>query len=134
MWPPEQPEAFIAALRDLKERSGLTYRQLEERAAEVGDALRRSTVSDVLNGTRMPSTDFVALFIRTCGDGVRVEEWVAYHQKASRQQKRQPSKQRRNVLMLAALSALVGAVLRVSRNLGRVRSSSRSRAVAVSAS
>ncbi|MFH8597274.1 hypothetical protein [Streptomyces rimosus] len=35
---------FLAMLRDLKERRGLTYRQLEQRAAEQGEVLARSTL------------------------------------------------------------------------------------------
>jgi hypothetical protein len=107
-------EAFIAALRGLKERSGLTYRQLEERAAQVGDALPRSTVSDVLNGTRMPSADLVAAFVRTCGDGGRVEEWIASYQQVAGQQAsgqvaRPPARRRSVLLLTSAVVVLLAA-------------------------
>ncbi|MER7310024.1 helix-turn-helix domain-containing protein [Streptomyces griseoluteus] len=67
---------FAAALRQLKERSGLTYRQLEERAAEHGGVLARSTLADVLSGKTTPRPELVAEFVRTCGDAERVQEWL----------------------------------------------------------
>ncbi len=38
---------FATAMRQLKERSGLTCRQIEKRAAEHGEVLARSTLADV---------------------------------------------------------------------------------------
>ncbi|MEV5020188.1 XRE family transcriptional regulator [Streptomyces sp. NPDC053780] len=67
---------FAAALRQLKERSGLTYRQLEERAAEHGGVLARSTLADVLGGKTTPRPELVAEFVRACGDAERVQEWL----------------------------------------------------------
>ncbi|WP_329564582.1 helix-turn-helix domain-containing protein (plasmid) [Streptomyces uncialis] len=67
---------FAAALRQLKERSGLTYRQLEERAAEHGGVLARSTLADVLSGKTTPRPELVAEFVRACGDAERVQEWL----------------------------------------------------------
>lgn len=73
---------FAAALRRLKERSGLTYRQLEERAAENGEVLARSTLADVLGGKTAPRPELVAAFVRACGDGARVQEWLRIREKA----------------------------------------------------
>ncbi|BCL25472.1 helix-turn-helix domain-containing protein [Streptomyces aurantiacus] len=67
---------FIALLQQLKERSGLTYRQLEERAARSGDVLARSTLADILRRTSLPRPDVLAAFVRACGDGRRVDAWL----------------------------------------------------------
>ena len=67
---------FVALMRRLKERSGLTYRQMEERAAERGEVLARSTLADVLGGKRLPRPELLAAFVRACGDGDRVEVWL----------------------------------------------------------
>ncbi|MEU8354115.1 helix-turn-helix domain-containing protein [Streptomyces sp. NPDC048845] len=67
---------FAGLLRLLKERSGLTYRQLEERAAARGDVLPRSTLADVLAGKTAPRREQLAAFVRACGDGGRTEEWL----------------------------------------------------------
>ncbi|WP_345510834.1 helix-turn-helix transcriptional regulator, partial [Phytohabitans houttuyneae] len=64
--PATAPE-FVAQLKRLKERSGLTFRQLEERAAANGDLLPRSTVADVLRRTGLPRPDLVAALVRACG-------------------------------------------------------------------
>lgn len=67
---------FVALLRELKERSGLTYRQLEERAAAQGEALPRSTLAGVLSGGALPRPELLAAFVRACGDGARVTMWL----------------------------------------------------------
>ncbi|MFF6781082.1 helix-turn-helix domain-containing protein [Streptomyces sp. NPDC012510] len=61
------PAEYVALLRLLKERSGLTYRQLERRAAERGDVLARSTVADVLRRDALPRAELVAALVRACG-------------------------------------------------------------------
>ncbi|MDQ0913500.1 transcriptional regulator with XRE-family HTH domain [Streptomyces canus] len=68
---------FIAAMRELKERAGLTYRQLEERAAEHGEVLPRSTLADVLRGRTLPRPELLAAFVQACGDGERAAQWLA---------------------------------------------------------
>ena len=67
---------FIASMQQLKERSGLTYRELEERAARSGDVLARSTLADVLRRTSLPRPDVLAAFVRACGDERRVGAWL----------------------------------------------------------
>jgi hypothetical protein len=67
---------FIALMQQLKERSGLTYRELEERAARNGDMLARSTLADVLRRTSLPRPDVLAAFVRACGDGQRADSWL----------------------------------------------------------
>ncbi|MEU3732044.1 helix-turn-helix domain-containing protein [Streptomyces sp. NPDC033538] len=64
-------------MRELKERAGLTYRQLEERAAEHGGVLPRSTLADVLRGRTLPRPELLTAFVQACGDGERVAQWLA---------------------------------------------------------
>lgn len=67
---------LVGSMQQLKERSGLTYRELEERAAQNGDVLARSTLADVLRRTSLPRPDVLAAFVRACGDGQRVSAWL----------------------------------------------------------
>lgn len=67
---------FVESMRRLKECSGLTYRELEERAARNGDVLARSTLADILRRTSLPRPDVLAAFVRACGDGQRVGAWL----------------------------------------------------------
>jgi hypothetical protein len=67
---------FVATMRGLKDWSGMTYRQLEKRAAERGEVLPRSTLADVLRGNTSPRPDLLAAFARACGDGERVALWL----------------------------------------------------------
>lgn len=71
------PAEYVGLLRRLKEHSGLTYRQLEERAAERGDVLARSTLADVLRRDALPRAELVAALVRACGPGEDVAEWLA---------------------------------------------------------
>ncbi|MFD3973759.1 helix-turn-helix domain-containing protein [Streptomyces cyaneofuscatus] len=68
--------ALIGSMRQLKEHAGLTYRELEERAAENGDVLARSTLADLLRRTTLPRPDVLAAFVRACGDGQRLGAWL----------------------------------------------------------
>lgn len=67
---------FIEAMRRLKERSGLTYRQLEEKAAGQGEPLPRSTLANALTGRSLPRPELLAAFVRACGEGDRAAEWT----------------------------------------------------------
>ncbi|WP_432094534.1 XRE family transcriptional regulator [Streptomyces sp. bgisy100] len=67
---------FVLLMRRLKDRSGLTYRELEERATRKGDVLARSTLADILRRTSLPRPDVLAAFVRACGDGERVGAWL----------------------------------------------------------
>ncbi|GGS19367.1 helix-turn-helix transcriptional regulator [Streptomyces griseoviridis] len=72
------PAEYVALLRRLKERSGLTYRQLEVRAAERGDVLARSTLADVLRRDALPRAEVVSALVRACGvDGEERAGWLA---------------------------------------------------------
>ncbi|GAB2745774.1 helix-turn-helix domain-containing protein [Streptomyces bullii] len=68
---------FAVALRQLKACTGLTYRQLEERAAEHGDVLARSTLADVLSGRTTPRPELLIAFLRACGVGpAEMRTWI----------------------------------------------------------
>ncbi|MEU9956186.1 XRE family transcriptional regulator [Streptomyces sp. NPDC050982] len=68
---------FAARLRRLKDRSGLSYRQLEERAAERGEVLPRSTLADVLRHDALPRPEMLTAFLNACGAGHEAEAWLA---------------------------------------------------------
>ncbi|MFG1871082.1 helix-turn-helix domain-containing protein [Micromonospora arborensis] len=70
------PAEFIEMLRQLKDRSRLTYRQLEQRAASAGDVLARSTAADILRRSTLPRPEVVAAFVRACGAEEQVEAWL----------------------------------------------------------
>ncbi|MFD7685379.1 helix-turn-helix domain-containing protein [Streptomyces sp. NPDC059781] len=68
---------YVALLRELKEHSGLTFRQLEQRAAERDEVLARSTLADALRRDALPRAEVVAALVRACGAGEDVPEWLA---------------------------------------------------------
>ncbi|SEG88974.1 hypothetical protein SAMN05444920_106349 [Nonomuraea solani] len=71
------PTEFVAALRRLKDWSGLSYRQMEKQAERCGLALPRTTISNALDRGRLPSELLVVAFVRACGcDQGEAEEWV----------------------------------------------------------
>ncbi|WP_208641216.1 helix-turn-helix domain-containing protein [Micromonospora arborensis] len=70
------PAEFVEMLRRLKDRSRLTYRQLEQRAAAAGDVLARSTAADILRRSTLPRPEVVAAFVRACGAEDQVEAWL----------------------------------------------------------
>lgn len=67
---------FVESMRQLKEHSGRTYRELEEQAARNGDVLARSTLADILRRTSLPRPNVLTVFVRACGDGQRVGAWL----------------------------------------------------------
>ncbi|MDT0446626.1 RICIN domain-containing protein [Streptomyces johnsoniae] len=72
------PEEFIDALRALKNASGLTFRELTERAAAVGHSLPTSTLAGSLTRTSLPSAAVVTGLVRACGGtGEDAERWLA---------------------------------------------------------
>ncbi|WP_235467704.1 XRE family transcriptional regulator [Streptomyces platensis] len=73
--------ALVGLMQQLKDQSGLTYRQLEQRAAERGEVLARSTLADVLSRRTLPRAGLLAVFLRACGCGDgEVEAWLAARQ------------------------------------------------------
>ncbi|MDJ0461236.1 hypothetical protein [Streptomyces sp. H27-C3] len=69
--------AFMELLRRLKKRSRLSFRQLEQRAADADDMLPRSTLYNMLARDVPPRPELLTAFVRACGDGDRVPEWLA---------------------------------------------------------
>jgi hypothetical protein len=70
------PADFVDLLRHLKDRSRLTFRQLEQRAVAAGDVLARSTAADILRRSTLPRPEVLAAFVRACGAGDQVDEWL----------------------------------------------------------
>ncbi|MCX5069875.1 helix-turn-helix domain-containing protein [Micromonospora lupini] len=70
------PAEFVDLLRHLKDRSRLTFRQLEQHAVAAGDVLARSTAADVLRRSTLPRPEVLAAFVRACGAGDQVDEWL----------------------------------------------------------
>ncbi len=69
---------FAEALRRLKNWSGMGFRQLEKRAAQLGLSLPRSTITAALHRDVLPRQDLVVALVRTCGgDQDEVDRWVA---------------------------------------------------------
>ncbi|MFF7454515.1 RICIN domain-containing protein [Kitasatospora sp. NPDC008115] len=68
---------FAALLRGLKERSGLSFRQLEERAAERGEVLPRSTAADLLRRDALPRPEVLLAFLHACGEDADADAWLA---------------------------------------------------------
>ncbi|MGW5557519.1 ATP-binding protein [Micromonospora sp. NPDC003944] len=69
-------EQILLQLRRLKQESQLTYRELESRAAAVGDVLPRSTLAGALRGPGLPRRDVVAAFLRACLNPTDAERWL----------------------------------------------------------
>ncbi|WP_129837655.1 helix-turn-helix domain-containing protein [Streptomyces sp. RFCAC02] len=99
---------LVAAMRTVKERSGLSLRQLGERAEARGDVLARSTLADVLNRSTLPRADMLAAFVRACGGGESdVREWLAVRERiaAAPEPGAAPAVRRRRPLVLGAVGA-----------------------------
>lgn len=83
--------ALVALMRELREHSGLTYRRLQQRAAERGMVLARSTISDVLARDALPRPEVLTAFVVACGEEPRVGEWLEARERvADSQRERAP--------------------------------------------
>lgn len=75
--PVQSPAELVNAMRSLKGWSGLSYRQLEKRAAQEGIMLPRSTLLGALSRDSLPREELVAGFVRACGyDEREAMRWV----------------------------------------------------------
>ncbi|MEW2401616.1 XRE family transcriptional regulator [Streptomyces sp. NPDC046862] len=81
---------YVAQLRGLKEGSGLTFRQLEQRAAAQGDVLARSTLADALRRDGLPRAEVVAALVRACGAGQDVPQWLAARERLAATEREAP--------------------------------------------
>ncbi|MER7722794.1 helix-turn-helix domain-containing protein [Streptomyces sp. NPDC096323] len=77
-------EEFVGMMKRLKEVSGLTYRQLEERAEQEGRVLPRSTIADVLRRQALPRPQMLNAFVRACGAGAHAEAWLEARNRLAR--------------------------------------------------
>lgn len=119
------PAEFTAALRALRTWSGLTYRQLEGKAATHRDALPASTIATTLGRATLPRERFVDTFTRACGLGDdQVRQWVevrrriAMNEPAAPDPDEEPAPPRRHRLVPLAVAALVGVVVGVGGTIG----------------
>ncbi|MEV4073838.1 helix-turn-helix domain-containing protein [Nonomuraea fuscirosea] len=72
--------AFMAELRRLKTWSGLSFRQLDRRAAAAGDTLPYSTASTMLGRDRLPRPELLVAFVKACGvEGDELRVWQTCH-------------------------------------------------------
>ncbi|MFD7067717.1 helix-turn-helix domain-containing protein [Streptomyces sp. NPDC059913] len=68
---------FVALLRALKDASGLTFRELAQRAEAAGEVLPRSTIANMLARNSVPREELLAAFVRACGLGPEgVRDWL----------------------------------------------------------
>lgn len=72
-------------MRELKNRSGLTLRQMEERATAHGDVLARSTVADLLRRQTLPRPELLGAFVRACGGQDRLDDWMGAYERLVRE-------------------------------------------------
>jgi hypothetical protein len=64
------------SMRQLKEQSGRTLRQLEKASAAHGKTVARSTLADVLRRDTLPRTEVLAAFVRACGAEDQLAMWL----------------------------------------------------------
>ncbi|MFE7130076.1 XRE family transcriptional regulator [Streptomyces sp. NPDC057638] len=83
---PEGPltvREYVAALRALRDWSGLTYRQLAAKAEAAGEVLPSSTLAAALHRDTLPRPELVAALVRAVGlDETAVTRWVAARERA----------------------------------------------------
>jgi hypothetical protein len=121
------PAEFTAALRALRTWSGLTYRQLEGKAATYRDALPASTIATTLGRATLPRERFVDAFTRACGlgeDDVRV--WLDTRKRIAMNETPEeepapepvPEQSRRRQVAWVAIAAVVGLLIGATATIG----------------
>ncbi|MGW7363315.1 hypothetical protein ACWGI8_07785 [Streptomyces sp. NPDC054841] len=71
------PAEFVATMRQLRNWADLSYRQLERKADDAGDALPRATISGALARQDLPREELLIAFVRACGgDAATIDAWV----------------------------------------------------------
>ncbi|WP_051110717.1 helix-turn-helix domain-containing protein [Longispora albida] len=71
------PAEFVALLRVLRQRSGLTYRQITARSTAAGDPLAPSTLAGMLNRSNLPGRAKVVTLVTICGGEACLPRWLA---------------------------------------------------------
>ncbi|HEX6358475.1 helix-turn-helix transcriptional regulator [Actinophytocola sp.] len=119
------PAEFIAKLRALRTWSGLTYRQMEGKAATYRDALPASTIATTLGRATLPRERFVDAFTRACGLGddevrtwLEVRTRIAMADPTQPEEEPPPSRPRWHGLARVAAIAAIGAAVGVAATLG----------------
>src|SRR5699024_9623599 len=84
---------FNARMRELRTWAGLTYRQVESRAAANGEVLPHSTVATALRRDTLPRRELLDVYVRACGgssdDAARWQahrDWLAAGLRATSKQ------------------------------------------------
>ncbi|MDG9675406.1 peptidoglycan-binding protein [Micromonospora sp. DH14] len=68
---------YVALLRDVRRRSGLTYREISRRASASGHWLPASTLATMLGRSTLPRERTVVALLAACGTTVgEVERWL----------------------------------------------------------
>ncbi|WP_086822146.1 RICIN domain-containing protein [Allokutzneria sp. NRRL B-24872] len=62
------PAEFVALLREVRDRSGLTYREIERRAEALGEVLPKSTAASMLTRDTLPRAELVSTLLKVCGE------------------------------------------------------------------
>lgn len=103
---------LVAAMRRLKCWSGLSYRQLESRAAACGLVLPRSTLTNALHRETLPRADLLATFVQACGcREAEAARWVAARQRLAVAAAGGPDVTSRRTAHRWLAAALVGVVV-----------------------
>ncbi|MEU6021826.1 helix-turn-helix transcriptional regulator [Micromonospora sp. NPDC047134] len=68
---------YVGLLRDIRRRSGLTYREISRRASAAGHWLPPSTLATMLGRTTLPREQAVVALLTACGmPPATIEQWV----------------------------------------------------------
>ncbi|WP_422739519.1 peptidoglycan-binding protein [Micromonospora sp. WMMD729] len=71
---------YVASLRDVRRRSGLTYREVAQRASAAGHWLPPSTLATMLGRTTLPRERTVTALLAACGTSApEIERWLDLH-------------------------------------------------------
>lgn len=81
---------LVGLMRELRHRSGLTYRRLQQRAADHGRVLPRSTISDALTRSAVPRAEVLEAFVVACGDEPRLGAWLEARERIAGQERDVP--------------------------------------------
>lgn len=69
---------YVVSLRDVRRRSGLTYREVSRRASAAGHWLPPSTLATMLGRTTLPRERTVVALLAACGTPAEdIERWLA---------------------------------------------------------
>ncbi|GAA3732414.1 hypothetical protein GCM10022225_13070 [Plantactinospora mayteni] len=74
----ETPTDLVGLLRQLRDRSGLSFRRIERLARAAGDNLPASTLATMLGRNTLPREELVRALTRACGESPEsVDRWLA---------------------------------------------------------